>query len=303
MVDDRYRYLPEALHRAFPDLPLATEIRILGEGFRSIAVACGGLVFRVGRNEAALAGYTKEGRLLPVLAPSLPVAIPSPCRQAGPSPDFPFGVIGYPEIPGISLRPETLTPEGAVAIAAGVAGFLVALHTVPLDALSGLDLPAGVLQREVAGWRDMILPVLRDCLTGDEYLTIVQWWDRFLADRSLAVYSPALIHGDLWYEHLLVDAGGSSLMGVIDFEAARIGDPAQDLATQYHCGAGFARSVVDAYREGGGPLDAALFHRIQALWELREFEGLYFNIGASDAVEVEDSVHKLRLGPILNPPP
>src|SRR5579885_3662575 len=35
-------------------------------------------------------------------------------------------------------------------------------------------------------------------------------------------------HGDLWYENVLMDDACRTVTGIVDFEAANVGDPAQD---------------------------------------------------------------------------
>src|SRR3954454_12891331 len=99
-----------ALRDAFPSLPSITPVRVLGAGFRNVNVeTTGGLVFRIGRNAAAIEGHQMEAQLLPALAPHMPVAIPRPSWHAGPSSRFLFGVLGYPMLPGIPLAPQVLT--------------------------------------------------------------------------------------------------------------------------------------------------------------------------------------------------
>src|SRR5947208_16505583 len=66
-------------------------------------------------------------------------------------------------------------------------------------------------------------------------------WNRFLrvgvvpgsaAGRAWHRFEPALVHGDLGPEHLLVREG--KLVAVIDWGDARIGDPALDYAWLLH---------------------------------------------------------------------
>ncbi len=292
------------LRAAFPDLASVTPIGLLGAGFRSIAVETdGGLVFRIAGNRSAADGHAKETRLLPALQGRVPVAVPDPRWHAGPSAAFPFGLIGYPKLPGAPLLPELLARADLPGLAARIAAFLLALHRFPPEEAAALGLPGpDDREAELAAMRAEVLPPLRAALTREEYRTVRRWWDTFLADRALRDYQPALIHGDLWYENVLVDSAARAVTGVIDFENAAVGDPAQDFATQLHLGEAFAALVLDAYRAAGGTLDARFLHRLRKLWELREFDGLHFAIRAADREEFDDAIRKLRAGPVLNGP-
>lgn len=292
------------LQACFPELGPITPLRVLGTGFRSVAVATAeGQVFRIARNAAAAAGYAKEQRLLPALRAQLPLPIPDPQWWAGPSAAFPFGVIGYPLLPGRPLAPADLTRGHRARLAADLAAFLRALHRVPLAEVAeqGLPMPAD----HAARWKEMqarTLPVVQAALRADEAAAVTHWWARLLADPLMPSYRPVLQHGDLWYENILVDEGGTRLTGVVDFEDAAGGDPAQDFATLLHLGEAFAAEAIAAYQAAGGALDPTFAYRLRRLWELREFGGLDFAIGTADAAEIADALAKLRRGPILCAP-
>jgi len=291
------------LEACFPELGSITPRRVLVAGFRSVAVATAeGQVFRIARNAAAAAGYAKERRLLPALRARLPLPIPDPQWVAGPSSAFPFGVIGYPLLPGRPLAPADLMRGAVGRIMTDLAAFLRALHRVPPAEVAALGLP-GPTDR-AARWEQMrarTLPVVQAALSADEAAAVARWWDRLLADPLMGDYRPVLHHGDLWYENLLVDQAATRLTGVVDFEDAAVGDPAQDFATLLHLGESFAAQVITAYQAAGGGLDPTFAHRRWRLWELREFEGLAFAIGTADPAEIADALAKLRRGPIFRP--
>ncbi len=289
------------LYAAFPQLGAIESLRLLGAGFRSIVVETDdGIVFRIAKNQDAANGYAKEARLLPYLRSRVPVAVPDPQWYTGPSDRFPFGVMGYRTLPGAPLQPTHLAQAGLSRLASGIAAFLLALHRIPVDEALALGLPDFAdRMAELEALRADVLPPLRATLTGQEYDAVRQWWDRFLGDEVMRQYTPVLQHGDFWYENMLVDHTPASLVGVIDFEQAAVGDPAQDFATQLHLGVDVADRVIDAYHRLGGTLDAAFGYRMQRLWELRTFDGLGFAVRHSDAAEFEDAVRKLRGGPIL----
>ena len=161
-------------------------------------------------------------------------------------PDSRFG--GYRFIDGVALTTERF---GALDVArradvlADAAQFLVALHGLP--------------QAEIA-W------------SGDwpTTWTAAQFADRLLAKRLpiLVEYAPQLadplrafcvayrldcpmkvgiVHGDLVCEHLLIDRGGSSLVGIIDFGDVALGDPAQDLLGFWSYGPGAVARIIEQY--------------------------------------------------------
>jgi aminoglycoside phosphotransferase (APT) family kinase protein len=290
-----------ALREAFPELGAIAPLRVLGGGFRSIAVeTAGGMVFRVGKNSDAVAGHTREAHLLPALAPTLPVAIPAPRWYAGPSSALPFGAIGYPKLPGTVLQPGALGPVQGRRLAADLARFLLALHRIAADQVANLGLPEHLSPRALLGAIGAdALPALRAELTRVEYERVRRWWDDLLADDDFSRFTPMLVHGDLWYESLLVDEGSGTLLGVLDWEDATIGDPARDLATQRHLGVNFAGAVLRGYREGGLGLEPSFERRVRRWWELRELDGVAFAARTNDEPELRDAIRKLRQGPIL----
>lgn len=294
------RQIARALHEQFPELRAIAPLRLLDHGWRSSAVAtAGGAVFRIGRNAAATAGYRKELRLLPFLRRKLPVPVPQPNWHAEPCQRFRFGAIGYPMLPGAPLRPEWLTPAHEARIAADLGAFLAALHRIDAAQAAAAGAPASSSGRAFAALATEMLPALRSVLTPREYAVVVDWWGALLADGTMHAYAPTLRHGDLWYGNVLIDERAGRVSGVLDWEEAAIGDPAQDFATQFHLGDRFAALVIDEYRAAGGIVDGDLPRRARKLWELRTFGGIAFSVRHDDPLELEESIAKLRAGPVL----
>ena len=171
-----------------------------------VLVLEGEWVLRIPRVDQAVAKLAKEARLLPALAPALPIEIPHFVYL---SEEPPFVV--YRLIRGQPLRGED--PDG-------VRSFLEALHSFDT---AGLELPTpGWLEawREQADvFRRVALPLLDpdERPRGEELLGEVE---------TLAGFTPAVTHCDIGPEHLLCRDG--RLAGVIDWAGARIGDPALD---------------------------------------------------------------------------
>ena len=269
--------LGRVLACTFPDLDGVSPLAVLGEGFGSLVVeTAGGVVFRIGKNSQALEGYALEERLLPVLQPHLSVPVPEPRWLMPSSQQFRFGLIGYPKLSGRPLRPDSLAARDGRRIAADVARFLYDLHRIPRDLASaiGVSGPPDPRLSNAEEVRDEVMPALGDILAGPEQRRMSQWWDWFLEDDRMRQYEPVVRHGDLWYEHILVDHSVTNVIGVLDFEDTAIGDPAVDFATQLYIGKDFARLVVDGYAELGGVVDPFVWHRMERLQVLRELRGL-----------------------------
>ena len=274
--------LAAALERALPDLRVRP-LRVVDVGFGSTVVeTAAGVLVRVARSPRAAAGHARELALLPQLAGRLPIAVPEPCLRLDPDPpELPFGAIAYPKLAGAPLARDAADD----ALAADVAGFLRALH--------GLDVEARPAHDDLETLRDATSPALARELTAAEQHALERWWDDLLADERLRSYEPRLRHGDLWYENLLVADG--RLVGVVDWEAAGTGDPAEDLAALRHLGDAFAGRVAAEYRAD----DPDLPHRIDRRWQLRELYGVRLSVELGEANELADAVRKLREGPIF----
>jgi len=165
-------------------------------------------VFRFPRRPGVEEALELELALLPVIAPALPVAVPS-FEHVSHYPLF----VGYRV-----LRGEPLVDEDA----GGVRAFLEALH-----ALDPSCLPVehhdwlGAYRHQCAEFDRLVVPLLdRDERRRAQRL--------FGEVESLTGFEPALLHADLGPEHLLVLDG--RLAGVIDWGDARVGDPALDYA-------------------------------------------------------------------------
>ena len=120
-----------------------------------------------------------------------------------------------------------------------------------------------------------------------------------MIDERMQNYKSVLVHCDLFYANILLEETTSTVTGVVDFENATLGDPAQDFAVQYHLGQDFAEAVITAFQRAGGMFDDSFEYRLHQLRILREFSGLKFFIETNDVSEFAYSVWKLRNGPLF----
>ena len=301
MAADDVRAIERALRDAFPELAVAP-LREIERGFGSIVVeTADGLIFRVPRHGRVTEAHARKLKLLSALGARVPVAVPQPEWQVeGGSPSLPFGAAGYRRLRGERLSPELVSGRGESPLASEIADFLVALHGFPIEEARGLAVPEADRDGgEFEALRDAVLPLLREMLSRAEYEVVVAWTDSFLADEEVDRFSPLLRHGDLWYGNVLVDPQTRRLTAVLDWDNAAIGDPAWDLARQLHLGERFAAAVLRAYRARRHARDPGLPHRIRRRWELLEFEGVRAAARLDDAEELDDTINKLRAGPIF----
>jgi aminoglycoside phosphotransferase (APT) family kinase protein len=206
-------------HRDLAGLDLA----IVAEGWDNVMVRVGqDLCARLPRRAVAVQLLEAEQRLLPRLAPVLPLPAPAPVRTGRPEPgvyDWPWSLV--PWLPGAPVGTRRLAPgSGAV-----LGRFLSALHSQPAG-----DAPASAVRGVPLAARDTVvaprlerLKVTHPQLAGPA----IAAWQRALAAPPSA--QPVLLHGDLHPRNVLADADGQ-LTAVIDWGDICQGDPATDLA-------------------------------------------------------------------------
>ncbi|WP_202232712.1 aminoglycoside phosphotransferase family protein [Actinacidiphila reveromycinica] len=197
------------------------------------------LAVRMQRMDRTPGPQLKERRWLPVLAPRLPLPVPTPVRSGEPSARFPKHWTVMTWVPGEPLDHGVIS-RGAHA-ADTLASFLRALHVeAPVEAPVGTD--RGAHPRDCAdGFEDFFRAVAPDDLAAD----VRAVWDDAVAAPAWRG-PPVWVHGDLHPANVVVADG--TLSGVVDFGDVFAGDPAWDLAAAWVLlPAGTAARFFDAY--------------------------------------------------------
>jgi aminoglycoside phosphotransferase (APT) family kinase protein len=195
------------------------------------------MCLRLPRQDWAVGQVAKEQRWLPVLAPHLPIAIPTPLAHGAPAEGYPWDWSVYDWLPGEAPSPAACLDAQA---ARDLAGFLTALQRI--DATDGPrpgahNFGRGVrLARRDEATRTAIAKVAGE-IDADAAIAI---WDAALA-APLWSAAPVWIHGDLHPGNLLT--AGGRISAVIDFGGLGVGDPACDLMTGWMCFDGEALAV------------------------------------------------------------
>lgn len=224
---------------------------LAGLAIREVAGGWGNQMWRLGdelavrmqRMDPTPELQLKERRWLPVLAPRLPLPVPTPVRFGEPSERFPKHWTVMTWVPGEPLDHGSIS-RGAHA-ADTLAGFLQALHVeAPAEAPIATDRthPRDCTE----GFENFLQAVAPDGIAAD----VRAVWDDAVAAHAWQG-PPVWVHGDLHPANVVVSDG--TLSGIVDFGAMFAGDPAWDLAAAWVLlPAGTASRFFDMYAYADG---------------------------------------------------
>jgi aminoglycoside phosphotransferase (APT) family kinase protein len=269
------------IERQFPALAPA-RLELLGVGWDNVAFLVNGrFVFRFPRRQIAAALIEREIRVLPRLAPHLPLPIPVPELAGAPDAGYPYPFAGYALLPGTTACRSAWSDAERSSNGVPLARFLAALHAIPIDAETRAWAPTDDIERTNLVKRALVieerLRAIAPGLLGIDVDAL-----RLLVDR-LATTPPRAAplcwaHGDLYARHLLVDGAGR-LCGVIDWGDVHLGDPALDLSIAFSFLPPAARA---AFRAAYGPID-------DATWDRARFRALHYGVLLTDyGAEIDD---------------
>jgi aminoglycoside phosphotransferase (APT) family kinase protein len=259
LADPEVPFMPDA--RALFGPWLDARARDRGEpheGWDTVAtIVEGAWLDRVPRFADAEEQLRNEVRLMPRLAPLLPLAVPVPIVLD----EAPLRV-RHQLLPGQLATGTTLSREDGRRFGE----FLRALHDMPVNIYVESGIPDGTAARaELLATLERMLHRVVPLLPAEH-----EEAGKALL-RRIALRTPAtLVHGDLAAHH--VTSGPSGIVGVLDWKDARVADPAVDLAWPlYATSEPFAEAVATSYGVNDDELARALdWHRLgpwyEAMW-------------------------------------
>lgn len=184
------------------------------------------LALRLPRTERAPGLQRKECRWLPVLAPRLPLPVPTPVRIGEPSARFPRPWTVMTWVPGEPLDRASISRGDHAADTLG--RFLTALHVeAPAEAPTSSD--RGAHPDCADAFEKYLQAVAPEDMRTDTG-RIREVWDDAVAAPDWDG-PPVWLHGDLHPANVVIADG--TIAGVIDFGDMFAGDPAWDLAAAW----------------------------------------------------------------------
>ncbi len=238
------------IREQFPGLGMG-RIEAFGSGWDNTAFLVDGeIVFRFPRRTIAVELLETEVRVLPRIAPALPLPIPVPECVGRATERFPWPFAGYRLLAGRTADVAALSEDERRAAAPVLGRFLAALHALGTDEV---DVPGDFIHRLAFGER---MPRMVDWLEGLREAGLVDDPEPLLRLFEGEIPQPlaraALVHGDFYARHVLIGED-RRLCGVIDWGDVHAGDPAVDLSVMY----GFLPpSVRGDFARAYGPIDA-----------------------------------------------
>ncbi|MGW1740556.1 aminoglycoside phosphotransferase family protein [Nocardia sp. NPDC001965] len=241
------------LREQHPDLAGLTICEVAGGWGNQMWRLGDELAVRMQRMDPTPDRQLKERRWLPVLAPRLPLPVPTPVRFGEPSERFPKHWTVVTWVPGEPLDHVTIS-RGADA-ADTLAAFLRALH-VPAPAEAPIATDRGAHPRDCT---DGFEAFFRAVAPADLAADVRAVWDDAVAAGPWEG-PPVWVHGDLHPANVVVSDG--TLSGIVDFGDLFAGDPAWDLAAAWVLlPAGAAARFFDRYAHA----DEAAIRRARGL--------------------------------------
>jgi aminoglycoside 2''-phosphotransferase len=275
------------IQMAYPEIEIRTARLHNHDGqFSIVAVINDALIFRFPRSEQVAETMKREVAILAQLQGRLPLPIPNPVYFSD-APVF----MGYPMLSGEPVRHDTFASANEAVVASAaytLADFLKTLHSIPLP-LTDLELPIDEQREDWAAMYAEIREKLYPFMRPDARQQVSANFERALDDPALWRFDPVLRHGDFGTRNILYNPQTMKINGVIDFGAAGISDPAQDVGAVWSLGDRLMKPFFNAYPEMRLTLDRVGFIRStyalqQALYALRD----------GNAEDFEDGIAQYR---------
>lgn len=246
-MDDVQPFI-QAIQAKYPDFAVETAVFNQEGQYNTVLIVNDTFVFRFPRYAGGLAQLALETKILTAVQPYLPLPVPKPTHVHFDQAAVGEAFMGYQRIPGEPLYPPAFAQVmDKTRLAAQIAHFLQALHSVPIRELVGEPLPLSDTKEE---WWDVygrIQTKLFPYMRLDACKSVAHHFESVLEDPQQYQFEPVLRHGDFGTGNLLHNPQTGQMSGIIDFGFTVLGDPAFDVAGLLTYGEPFVQEMVRYY--------------------------------------------------------
>ncbi len=254
----------------FPELAQPPPVALMGEGWDNWVYASGCRLFRFPRRRVAVPLIQREIAVLPHLVSRVPLPIPEPRWIGSPSDSYPYPFFGYVSVPGTPVAHHRLSAAHRCQSAVPLAQFLKRLHTISAE--QGMVFGAGIptlarldIRMRLPRFYQWLETASQNGLVTDRAPFLRE--ARAIEECPVTLIDPRVVHGDLNFKNVLVDAKGL-ISGIIDWGDCHVGLPAIDLMFPI----GFLTPPgQQIFRDAYGPIDPKT-------WRLARFLAVYVNL-------------------------
>ena len=238
----------DAIQAAYPEFVVETAVFNEEGQYNHVLLVNDTTIFRFPRFADGVEQLALETKILTAVQPYLPLPVPNPIYSQFQNPEIGQAFMGYHLIPGEPLLPPALAKiADKTVVAAQIARFLQALHTIPIRELIDEPLPVSDTKEE---WWDVygrIQTKLFPYMRLDACKSIAHHFESVLEDPTQYQFEPVLRHGDFGTGNLLHNPVTQQMSGIIDFGFTVLGDPAFDVAGLLTYGEPFVQEVAAHY--------------------------------------------------------
>jgi aminoglycoside 2''-phosphotransferase len=284
----------EQIERCAPEIGIyrRNSITPILNGWDSIVIDVDGeYIFRFPRSAVVREWHRKESLLLPELAPTLPVSIPSFEYIWLDDPDPTRCFVGYRKIHGVCLTDDLMNYSGIVG---QLADFLRALHRFPTEAATRLQVPsptANDWREEHLSFYAWIKGQVFPLLTLAQIERACEIWEPYLADPANFQFQPVLIHHDLGPEHILCDPHQARITGIIDWGDVTLGDPALDFAGLSYLDN--PQALGQVIRQYAGADEQLIEKRARWYLKIGPFHQVRYGIEMGNSSSLEEGINQI----------
>ena len=257
----------ERVRKVYPDLSVErASLTHTGQN-SDVLVVNSQIIFRFSKYEEGVRQLEMEAAILAGIQSHITmVRVPNP-TWASLSPVIGQAFLGYQMIEGKPATAADFTDfdghEEGRSVATQLGTFLRELHAVPVDQAVAATLPIRDGSSDWAAMYARIKDSLFHHMRPDAQSQITGRFENFLNDQSNFDYEPTLRHGDVGTGNIIVARNPTTIVGVIDWGSAGLGDRAVDIAwIRYQSGVGesFLASLFDTYAVTEADLVRARFY-------------------------------------------